>query len=107
MLDTEIDDELKLIGVSREITNRIQKLRKAANVQPEDPIVVYYEVDASHETLSKVLKDHSARIEKQVKRPFKSFSDKGANESLVDETKFEYQTDKLEQVKLHIYMAKS
>ena len=45
MLCTAIDDELKLMGVSREITNRIQKLRKAANVQPEDPIVVYYELN--------------------------------------------------------------
>lgn len=42
MLHTAISEELKMLSHQMEVTNRIQKLRKAAGVDVEDPIEVFY-----------------------------------------------------------------
>jgi len=41
MLDLTQDDELKLMGASREVINKIQRLRKKAGLQPDDDIVIF------------------------------------------------------------------
>ena len=42
LLRTALDDELKLQGQSRELTNRIQKLRKSSGISIDDQIEVFY-----------------------------------------------------------------
>ena len=44
MLDTQLTPELKRQGISREITNRIQRLRKTSGISIEDQIEIYYNV---------------------------------------------------------------
>lgn len=94
MLNVEIDDELRQVGLSREITNRIQKLRKAANVQPEDDLEVFYKLSAEASTkdawLSKVVTQHGARVQKAIKRPFISGEHMPRGAPLIGETSFEY-----------------
>jgi len=46
MLHTTLDDELLETGYSREIVNRIQKLRKTSGISIEDRIEVFYETTA-------------------------------------------------------------
>lgn len=41
LLNLTQDDELKLQGASREVINKIQKLRKKAGLQPDDDIVIF------------------------------------------------------------------
>jgi len=42
MLDINITPELKCKGLSREITNRIQRLRKNSGISIDDQIDIYY-----------------------------------------------------------------
>jgi len=44
MLNTQLTPELKRSGLSREITNRIQRLRKTSGISIDDQIDIYYEV---------------------------------------------------------------
>jgi len=42
MLDVVQTEELKHIGISREVTNRIQRLRKTSGISIDDQIEIYY-----------------------------------------------------------------
>ena len=44
MLDIHLTPELKRMGLSREITNRIQRLRKTSGISIDDQIDIYYEI---------------------------------------------------------------
>jgi isoleucyl-tRNA synthetase len=45
MLDTEQTEELKNMGLSREVTNRIQRLRKTSGISIDDQIEIFYQFD--------------------------------------------------------------
>eukprot|EP00127_Corallochytrium_limacisporum_P006058 Clim_evm7s218 gene=Clim_evmTU7s218 len=45
LLDTRRDENLLLEGMAREIVNRVQKLRKKADLVPTDRIDIYYHVE--------------------------------------------------------------
>lgn len=57
MLNTVLDDELLQTGYSREIVNRIQKLRKTSGISIEDRIEIFYESSANDAPLDKVIKN--------------------------------------------------
>ena len=66
-----MDDNLKLLGQSREITNKIQRLRKSCGVSVEDAIEVYFELQGNENPmLAEALKKHADEIEKKIKSPF-------------------------------------
>ena len=44
LLDTRQDENLKIKGFAREFSNRIQKLKKKAKVNPEDRILIFYKL---------------------------------------------------------------
>jgi len=46
MLDCHVDEELRNEGLAREVINRVQKLRKKANLAPGDPVEIFYAVSA-------------------------------------------------------------
>ena len=64
-----MDDNLKQMGLSREITNKIQRLRKSTGVSIDDQIEVFYSIK-SEGTLSSVLNNHSDKIRDLIKMPF-------------------------------------
>lgn len=115
IVNTVIDDELKQMRDSREITNRIQKLRKSSGVQLEDEIEVYFELNAKASAggawLNQVTKAHSDKIQKAIKKSFvpADFMQPGA--PFIDQTTFEYrpegssENDEPEVVTLYIYKA--
>jgi isoleucyl-tRNA synthetase len=43
MLDLVIDEKLKQMGITREIVNKVQKLRKAAGLNIEDQVEIFYD----------------------------------------------------------------
>lgn len=60
MIDLRIDENLKKMGVAREIVNRVQKLRKAAGLNIEDQVEIFYELpNVSENLFEKVVKDHA------------------------------------------------
>lgn len=90
MLNTVIDDELRQVGTSREITNRIQKLRKAEGVQIDDEIEVYFELSNQDEALKAVINNHGDKIQKAIRKPFMPANMKPGSQQLIGETKFEF-----------------
>ncbi|TPX10576.1 uncharacterized protein E0L32_008462 [Thyridium curvatum] len=71
ILDAEIYPELAHEGVAREIINRVQRLRKKANLQPTDDIIMEYKVLADPENigLAEVFETQSRMLEKALRRP--------------------------------------
>ncbi|PIO55660.1 Anticodon-binding domain protein [Teladorsagia circumcincta] len=63
MLDVSEDSSLVEEGLAREITNRVQKLRKAAKLVSTDPAVVYCVVEPKSSQLASVVTSHKERIE--------------------------------------------
>jgi isoleucyl-tRNA synthetase len=51
LLRTALDENLKLMGQSREMTNRIQKLRKSAGISIDDQIEVFYSTPEKKESV--------------------------------------------------------
>lgn len=54
MLDIVQTDELKNIGMAREVTNRIQRLRKTSGISIDDQIEIFYSFDDESKTVAKV-----------------------------------------------------
>ena len=78
MLGIVMTPELKGMGQSREITNRIQRLRKTSGISIEDQIEVFYEYagDAGPESdLGLVIEKHADKIMDQTRMPFAELSE--------------------------------
>ena len=70
LLNVEPDSGMKDEGISREIINRIQKLRKKAQLVPSDEVVVYYSVETNGE-LERVIIQFNDFIINTLKAPLK------------------------------------
>ncbi|XP_012221248.2 probable isoleucine--tRNA ligase, cytoplasmic [Linepithema humile] len=68
LLDIIQDEELYDEGIAREIINRVQKLRKKAQLVATDMAEVYYEVDEKSR-LSSVLREYKDFIEAKTRTP--------------------------------------
>lgn len=101
MLHTTLDDELLETGYSREIVNRIQKLRKTSGISIEDRIEVFYETTAQDAPLDKVIKNTGESIISATKMPFLKKSCAQEHAIFVGETSYSNEKDS---VKLYIYM---
>jgi isoleucyl-tRNA synthetase len=44
LLDIVVTPELKCEGIAREIVNHVQMLRKTAELDPSDPVIVFYKL---------------------------------------------------------------
>lgn len=71
ILDVAIHPELEQEGLAREIINRVQQLRKKANLVPTDDVKMEYRVQEDPENigLEAVFESQSAFIEKALRRP--------------------------------------
>ena len=85
LLDTQADDQMLEEGVAREVINRIQKLRKKAQLTPTDPIQVFYDV-VQQSDLDKVILSRSEFIENNIKVPFHRFPLPSGAQPLISES---------------------
>ncbi|KAH0838973.1 Isoleucine--tRNA ligase, cytoplasmic [Fonsecaea pedrosoi] len=71
ILDVAIYPELAQEGLAREIINRVQQLRKKANLKPTDDVKMEYKVqqDPDNIGLEQVFQQQSSFIEKALRRP--------------------------------------
>lgn len=71
ILDVAIHPELAQEGLAREIINRVQQLRKKANLKPTDDVKMEYKVqeDPDEIGLEKVFETQGSYIEKALRRP--------------------------------------
>lgn len=75
LLDVTPDEEMHNEGIAREVINRVQKLRKKAQLVPSDDAVVYYEIKDANSNLAKVVVSYKEFIENVTKTPQKSVAE--------------------------------
>ena len=108
MLDCVLTDDLKSTGLSREITNRIQRLRKNTGISIEDQIEIFYNFEAGvHEdsVLRKVVNNFSDKITAATKMPFQHINMRTNNQVFIGETEFANPEKEDDVIKLYIYLA--
>ena len=91
MLYTVKDEELMRKGLSREVTNRIQRLRKTSGISIEDQIEIFYEfVNGASETseIGNVVLEFKSGIEATTRMPLAAKSDLKDYAQVVGETEF-------------------
>lgn len=86
LMDVKSYPELEEEGVAREIINRVQRLRKKANLLPTDDINMYYRFTAdSGAELEKVIKNQEATLVKVIKKPLKAINAMPSSEKVIAE----------------------
>ena len=78
LLDCTPDQAMLDEGTSREVTNRVQKLRKKANLVPSDEVTVYYELAPADHDLKRVIGLYQDFIEVTTKSPIRPMAEKPA-----------------------------
>ena len=68
-----LDDKLKQKGMAREITNKVQKLRKSAGLNIDDQVEIFYTVPKKEgSVLNQVVIDNAEIISSSLRTPFLS-----------------------------------
>lgn len=80
LLDIVPDEALLNEGVAREVINRVQRLRKEANLAPTDNIRVYYQ---AAQKLVKIVEDFSEFIHSTVKQPLQAYPVPGGADVII------------------------
>lgn len=65
LLNISLTQEMKDEGVSREVINRIQKLKKKAKLVPTDEVTIFYQVKDGY--VADVIKSHFEKIQSSVR----------------------------------------
>ena len=109
-IDKTSNDDIQRSYLSREITNRIQKLRQKNGIQITDEIVVTYDFkdESKSKTLKEVCEKLKDNIEKSIKTTFVSSANKpGDDFALHAEEEYEIGEEKeKENIKITIYKKK-
>lgn len=85
LLDVTPDENMHNEGIAREIINRVQKLRKKAQLVPSDEAIVYYEIQDQNSNLAKVIISHKEFIENATKTPQENISKMSNNANIIIE----------------------
>lgn len=83
LLDVTPDENMHNEGIAREIINRVQKLRKKAQLVPSDEAIVYYEIKDRNSNLSKVIVSYKEFIESATKTPQQDISKIPSNAAII------------------------
>jgi len=95
LLDCTPDQAMLDEGVSREVINRIQKLRKKASLVPTDAVTAYYEVNPPSHDLSRIIEEYSESIESTTKSPVRGMGSRPSGGKVIVEDKYELKGAKL------------
>jgi len=96
LLKTQLDDNLKQMGQSREVTNRIQKLRKSSGISIDDQIEVFYTLKSDGKNISGVVNNHSDKIRSMIKMPFMSSEFMQKNQVVIGETSYDLEGEEID-----------
>lgn len=80
LIDLSHNQELQDEGTSREIVNRIQKMRKKAQLNPTDVISVFYKTSGD---LERVCKEYEKYIEKSIRASFRDITLMGPTDTII------------------------
>ncbi|KAI9276036.1 isoleucyl-tRNA synthetase [Sporodiniella umbellata] len=85
LMDVKLYPELEEEGTAREIINRVQRLRKKANLLPTDDISVYYRLASEASDFEKLIRNQEATLVKVLKKPMMNHKEKVASENVIIE----------------------
>ena len=102
LLDIRQDDNLRELGTSRAVTNKIQTLRKASGVQIDDQIEVYYSTSSATSGLAGVLTKHATKVQKAIRMPFLAAEFKQPGGVALGETSYENPQDASDVLTIYI-----
>ena len=92
--------------MSRELTNRIQRCRREANISIDERIEVFYELPADNSSvLHEVVSLHTDKILKAIKRPFLPADLKSEKAEVLGTTEYENPDKEGEKVLLYVCKA--
>ncbi len=96
VLDCTPDQSMLDEGTSREVMNRVQKLRKKAGLVPSDQVTVHYSLEGKGSAdLERVINEFRDAIESTTKSPIRPLSAKNAGQAKVVEETFSLKEMKL------------
>lgn len=95
LLHTTLDDNLRQMGQSRELTNKIQKLRKETGISIDDQIEVFYSVKNPEGQIAGIINNHSDKIRSSIKMPFLSSDHMQKGQVVIGETSYEQDNEEL------------
>ncbi|KAK2580578.1 hypothetical protein KPH14_007702 [Odynerus spinipes] len=96
------DESMQNEGVAREIINRVQKLRKKAQLVPSDEAIVYYDISDVTSNLAKVILSHKEFIENATKTPQKHIHELPDNVNVILE-----EMQKIKGIDMKLLLAKN
>lgn len=85
LLDVTPDESMRNEGIAREIINRIQKLRKKAQLVPSDEAIAYYKIEDQYCNLANVIVSHRDFIESATKTPQRDMCKMPINTNIIIE----------------------
>ncbi|XP_063592929.1 isoleucine--tRNA ligase, cytoplasmic-like [Penaeus indicus] len=91
LLDITPSQDMLDEGMAREVINRVQKLRKKANLVPTDEVTVWYEVKDGD--LARIITSFTEYIETATKTPCKPLSEKNSTDVIIEEVADVKKTD--------------
>ena len=79
LLDVTVDPDLAKAGIAREIVNRVQKLRKKANLVPTDDVKMEYKLlsDPDNTGIEDVFENHGHVFERALRRAIERHTEVG------------------------------
>jgi hypothetical protein len=69
-MDTRQNEALKIKGYGREIITRVQKLKKKAHLNTQDPVLVFYRFGENANYLNLAVDKEAKAIAAAIKKPF-------------------------------------
>merc|ERR1712226_756775 len=68
VMDLTISEELKKKGMTREFIGKIQKMRKTANLNPLDKIIIFYKFEKQGK-LADIIEQNISQIKATIRKP--------------------------------------
>ncbi|XP_066590037.1 isoleucine--tRNA ligase, cytoplasmic [Prorops nasuta] len=85
LLNVTPDESMQNEGIAREIINRIQKLRKKAQLIQSDEAIIYYDIKDKSSNLNNIIVSYKDFIENTTKTPQKNIIDLPENSKVLIE----------------------
>lgn len=85
LLDTTPSQEMLDEGLAREVVNRVQRLRKKANLVPTDEVTVWYHIQETDTELTRIIDTYSEYIETSTKTPCKPMAEKDNSSIIIED----------------------
>ena len=105
MLDKVLTEDLKMIGLSREVTNRIQRLRKTSGITIDDQIEIFYSFADESKHMAQVVTKYQDKMYAQTRMSVLPLKHKQGEPKVVGNTEFVHPEDESDRVDILIVFA--